>query len=67
VQIIHAGTARDASGQLVTAGGRVLGVTALAPSLLEAAARAYTACEQIACETKYYRKDIGARALNRAG
>jgi phosphoribosylamine--glycine ligase len=65
VQIIHAGTARDASGQLVTAGGRVLGVTALAPSLREAAARAYAACEQIACETKYYRKDIGARALNR--
>jgi phosphoribosylamine--glycine ligase len=65
VQIIHAGTARDASGQLVTAGGRVLGVTALAPSLREAAARAYAACEQIACETKYYRKDIGARALKR--
>jgi phosphoribosylamine--glycine ligase len=66
-QIIHAGTARDASGQLVTAGGRVLGVTALAPTLREAAARAYAACEQIACATKYYRKDIGARALSREG
>ncbi|WP_334319303.1 phosphoribosylamine--glycine ligase [Termitidicoccus mucosus] len=65
VQIIHAGTARDASGQLVTAGGRVLGVTALAPSLREAADRAYAACEQIACEIKYYRRDIGARALKR--
>ncbi|MDR0353444.1 MAG: phosphoribosylamine--glycine ligase [Opitutaceae bacterium] len=67
VHIHHAGTARDAAGRLVTAGGRVLGVTALAPTLREAADRAYAACEQITCETKYYRRDIGARALNRAG
>ena len=63
--ILHAGTARDAAGQLVTNGGRVLGVTALAPTLREAAANAYAVCEGIACATKYYRRDIGAKQLNR--
>lgn len=63
--IIHAGTARDATGTLVTAGGRVLGVTALAPTLAEAARRAYAACETIQCESSYYRRDIGAKQLNR--
>ena len=63
--IIHAGTARTAAGQIVTNGGRVLGVTALAPTLREAADRAYAACEKIGCASKYYRRDIGARQLNR--
>jgi len=63
--IIHAGTARDASGRLVTAGGRVLGVTALAPTLAEAARRAYALCDAIECDVKYYRRDIGARQLTR--
>jgi len=63
--VIHAGTARDASGRLVTAGGRVLGVTALAPTLAEAAKRAYAVCDEIVCESKYFRRDIGARQLNR--
>jgi len=63
--IIHAGTARNAAGQIVTNGGRVLGVTALAPTLREAADRAYAACEKIGCASKYYRLDIGARQLNR--
>ena len=66
VSIIHAGTARNAAGQIVTNGGRVLGVTALAPTLREAAARAYAACENIQCASKYYRRDIGARQLNRS-
>jgi phosphoribosylamine--glycine ligase len=65
VSIIHAGTARNAAGQIVTAGGRVLGVTALAPSLADAAGRAYAACAAIQCASKYYRRDIGARQLNR--
>jgi len=43
----------------------VLGVTALAPTLPEAAARAYAACEKIQCASKYFRRDIGARQLNR--
>ncbi len=63
--IIHAGTAKNAAGQIVMNGGRVLGVTALAPTLREAADRAYAACEQIQCVSKYYRRDIGARQLNR--
>ena len=64
--IYHAGTARNAAGQLVTHGGRVLGVTALAPSLRAAADRAYAACDQVQCSTKYFRHDIGARQLNRS-
>ena len=63
--IYHAGTARNAANQLVTHGGRVLGVTAMAPSLREAADRAYAACDQLHCATKYFRRDIGARQLNR--
>jgi phosphoribosylamine---glycine ligase len=58
---IHAGTARDASGRLVSAGGRVLGAVALAPTLREAADRAYLACERVGFEHKYCRRDIGAR------
>jgi len=65
VSIIHAGTAKNAAGQIVTAGGRVLGVTALAPSLADAAGRAYAACGAIQCASKYFRRDIGARQLNR--
>ncbi len=65
VAVLHAGTARDAAGRLVTAGGRVLGVTAVAGSLAEAAARAYRTCESIHFASKYYRRDIGARQLRR--
>jgi phosphoribosylamine--glycine ligase len=65
VSIYHAGTARNAAGQVVMNGGRVLGVTALAPTLREAADRAYAACDQIQCVSKYYRRDIGARQLRR--
>ncbi|MBW8782041.1 MAG: phosphoribosylamine--glycine ligase [Verrucomicrobia bacterium] len=65
VQIIHAGTAQNAAGEIVTAGGRVLGVTALGPSLRAAADQAYAACEQIECSSKVYRRDIGARQLHR--
>jgi phosphoribosylamine---glycine ligase len=65
VSILHAGTARNATGRIVTHGGRVLGVTALAPTLSAAAANAYTVCDAIECRTKYFRRDIGARQLNR--
>jgi phosphoribosylamine--glycine ligase len=64
--VIHAGTAKNAGGQVVMNGGRVLGVTALAPTLREAADRAYAVCEQIQCTSKYYRRDIGARQLRRS-
>jgi phosphoribosylamine--glycine ligase len=62
VQIFHAGTA-SAGGRILTAGGRVLGVTAAAGSLDEALARAYQALAEISFEGIYYRRDIGHRAL----
>ena len=65
VQIIHAGTAQNSAGEIVTAGGRVLGVTALAPTLRAAADNAYAICAQIDCAGKVYRRDIGAKQLNR--
>jgi phosphoribosylamine--glycine ligase len=61
--VFHAGTARGAGGAIVTAGGRVLGVTAVDPSLGEAARRAYLVCNQIEFASKYFRRDIGARQL----
>ena len=65
VTILHAGTARRPTGEIIMNGGRVLGVTALASSLREAADKAYRVCDQIGCVSKYYRRDIGARQLNR--
>jgi phosphoribosylamine--glycine ligase len=65
VSILHAGTAKKSTGEIVMNGGRVLGVTALAPTLSEAARKAYLVCDQIGCASKYFRRDIGARQLNR--
>jgi len=63
VQVFHAGTSlRD--GQVVTAGGRVLGVTARGATLAEAHARAYRAVESIVFEGRQFRRDIAARALS---
>jgi phosphoribosylamine--glycine ligase len=62
VQVFHSGTAQ-VGGQLVTAGGRVLGVTAAGDSLKEALDRAYQALAEIHFEGIYYRRDIGHRAL----
>jgi phosphoribosylamine--glycine ligase len=60
--VIHAGTALDASGAVVTAGGRVLGVTASGASLAEAHLRAYGAARKIQFAGMQYRRDIAARA-----
>ena len=57
-----AGAARK-DGQLVTSGGRVLGVTAIADSLKDAIREAYAMTETIRFDNCYYRHDIGARAL----
>lgn len=62
--VFHAGT-KEENGQIVTNGGRVLGVTALGGDIKEAIDRAYDAVAQITWEEVYYRKDIGHRALNR--
>jgi len=56
--VFHAGTAQK-DGAIVTAGGRVLGVTALGATLAEARDRAYRACEAIRFEGMQFRKDIG--------
>jgi phosphoribosylamine--glycine ligase len=62
VQVFHAGTTlRD--GKLVTAGGRVLGVTARGGTLKEARDRAYAAVDVIQFRGKQVRRDIGYRAL----
>ena len=62
VTVYHAGTAVK-DGQLVTAGGRVLGVTATATTLPEALQKAYAACDAIYFDAMHRRHDIGARAL----
>jgi phosphoribosylamine--glycine ligase len=62
VEIFHSGTAR-VGNQLMTSGGRVLGVTASGDSIEEALAHAYQALAQIHFEGIYYRHDIGHRAL----
>jgi phosphoribosylamine--glycine ligase len=59
VELFHAGTARDGD-RLVTNGGRVIVVTATAPSMTEAAARAYEAADRIQFEGKHMRRDIAA-------
>lgn len=64
VVVFHAGTAL-AEGKVVTAGGRVLGVTARAASIEEAIARAYAAAGEISFEGMHYRRDIGQKALRR--
>jgi len=62
VTVYHAGTAVK-DGALVTNGGRVLGVTATAPTLPEALEKAYAASEKIHFEKLHKRSDIGQRAL----
>ena len=62
VTIYHAGD-KLADGQLVTSGGRVLGVTATGPTLRQALADAYAAAETVDFDGKYLRHDIGRRAL----
>lgn len=60
IVIFHAGTAMQ-DGQLVTAGGRVLNVTATGPTLDDALAKAYKAVDLIHFDGKMYRRDIGRR------
>ena len=67
VTVIHAGTCLDADGRLVTAGGRVLGVTALASTLAQARDRAYDGVGRISFEGMHYRHDIAAAHEEPAG
>ena len=56
--------AAEKDGKLVTAGGRVLGVTAVADTPAEAQKEAYAMADRIQFENKYCRRDIGRRALD---
>ena len=63
VIVFHAGTRRGADGGFVTAGGRVLGVTARGRDVAEAAARAYAAADRIRFRGMQLRRDIAATAI----
>ncbi len=66
VMVFHAGTAIDPdTGKLVTAGGRVLGVTARGDTIREAKRRAYEAVSKIHFRDAHYRTDIGQKAIDR--
>jgi phosphoribosylamine--glycine ligase len=62
VKVFHAGTAM-VNGQVVTSGGRVLGVTALGESIAMAKLQAYTAVKCIRWQGAWCRKDIADKAL----
>lgn len=68
VEVFHCGTSRSVSGEVVTAGGRVLGVTAASEVGLEdALSKVYRAMGRIDFEGMQFRRDIGWRALRRDG
>jgi phosphoribosylamine--glycine ligase len=64
-EVLHAGTARDDDGDIVTAGGRVLNVTALGPGPAAARDRAYAAADLIQFNGRQLRRDIAQRAVER--
>jgi phosphoribosylamine--glycine ligase len=64
VHVFHAATRRQGD-DVLTVGGRVLGVTGLGPGLAEAIERAYAAVADVSFEGMHYRRDIGRRALQR--
>lgn len=66
VTVYHAGTSVE-DGSLITSGGRVLNVTAVAPTFAEARERAYEAVGRISFDGMHHRTDIGMRAVQQAG
>jgi phosphoribosylamine--glycine ligase len=64
VIVFHAGT-KTQNGDIVTDGGRVLGVTALGQTIADAKIRAYQAVEKIKFEGAYYRRDIADKAIKK--
>jgi len=67
VMVFHAGTALDAAGRVVSAGGRVLGVTATGSDLAAARERAYKAVGRLRFRGEHHRSDIAADAIAKAG
>lgn len=61
--VLHAGTARDESGNLVSSGGRVLSCTAAAGTLADARDAAYALARQVRLRGSHFRSDIAARAI----
>ena len=61
--VFHAGTRMSDSGSLVTAGGRVLGITALGDTIGDAVRRAYQGVDRVSFEGMHFRRDIAHRAL----
>lgn len=65
--VFHAGTGHGANGEIVTNGGRVLGVVGLGNDIASARANAYAQAEKITFEGKHQRSDIAAKALVEQG
>ena len=63
VHVFHAGTSRGKSGDIVTSGGRALGIVGLGPSLVDARNRALAACDAIEFQGKQFRRDIANKAI----
>ena len=61
---VYVAGAKLQDGKLLTNGGRVLGVTCTAPTLEEAISKSYNEVNKVHFGNAYYRKDIGAKALN---
>ena len=61
--VFHAGTKAGDGGEILANGGRVLGVTAMAPTIAEAQRRAYRAVDRIDWPEGFCRRDIGWRAV----
>lgn len=66
VKVFHAGTAKNAAGEIVSIGGRVLGITASANGVAEAQGLAYAAVDKIEWAEGFCRRDIGWRAIKAA-
>ncbi len=65
VKVFHAGT-KEADGDIVTSGGRVLGVTAIGDGIAKAQAAAYEAVEKIKFDGAFYRRDIADKAIRKS-
>lgn len=66
VYTFHAGTNKNSAGEFITSGGRVLLVGAKAETLQAAQEKVYVELEKLACEGVFFRKDIGAKAIQPA-